>query len=340
MNLYDFSSENRHRIKRFVRENRIVLIIFQGSDPGIDLKFLRRLGVRTIASEDHSFDRQTQSFARAAAKFLLRSGLKRNVHDLHIANTRGQYDFLRQYAYLPRRRLRIVPYGIDPEFYRPGDHKMACSQLGLDPDTIWIMAAGQSRPEKRVDLLIDSVRRVKEARPLARIGFFYVGDGLMLDQWKTLAQSFPSPADFRFFGKQTDMRTFYHAASMFIHAASRESFGLVLVEAMASGLPVIATRADGPKEIIRHGCTGYLIERDDWHSFVSAMLSYIDQPELRQKHGSTARERCVEHYRSDREAREWGQIMRPFLGISRHSDRRLPRGRNRASSAEPRAYQT
>lgn len=312
--LYDFSLENREHIKRFVRENQIVVIMFQGNDPTIDLKFLRRLGVRTVSTEDHSFNEQRQSFARAAAKFVLRSVLKQNVHDIHIANTRGQYDFLRKYARLPRRRLRTVPYGIDPEFYYPADHKAACSELGLDPDTVWIMAASQSRPEKRVDLLINAVRRVKEARPLTPIGFFYVGDGLMLTQWKALAQSLPSAADYRFFGKQTDMRPFYHAASVFIHGAARESFGLVLAEAMASGLPVISTRAHGPTEIIRDGRSGYLIERDDWDAFVTAMLSYIDCPELSERHGTIGRQICLEYYTSDREASELANLIRPLLG--------------------------
>ncbi len=175
------------------------------------------------------------------------------------------------------------------------------------------MAAAQSRPEKRVDLLIDAVRRVKEARPLTPIGFFYVGDGWMLAQWKELARNLPSDTDYRFFGKQTDMRTFYHAASIFIHGSVKESFGLVLVEAMASGLPIVATRAHGPAEIIQDGSTGYLIEQDDWDAFVNAIVCYIDHPELRESHGTMGRQRCLQQYASDREASELAGLIRPFL---------------------------
>jgi len=312
---YDFSSENKERIKGFLQANRIAVVIFQSANLGeIDLKFLHSLGVRTISTEDNSFDdTQTQSFILAAAKFVLRKILKLKIHDLHIANTRGQYDFLRTYVYLPTQRLRIVPYGIDTEYYSPSDRRAACSQLGLDAETIWIMAASQSRPEKRVDLLINAVKRVKEARPLTRIGFFYVGDGWMLAQWKELAQSLLSAADCRFFGKQTDLRSFYQAASIFIHGAYKESFGLVLAEAMASGLPVVATKAHGPVEIIQDGTTGYLIERDDWDGFVSAILCYIDQPPLREGHGDAGRRRCVERYSCDREATELANLIRPFL---------------------------
>jgi len=313
---YDFSPENRERIKRFVYENRIVVVIFQGANIGeIDLKFFHSLGVRTISTEDNSFDHtRTQSFIRAATKFVLRTIFKLKIHDLHIANTRAQYDFLRHFVYLPPQRLRLIPYGIDTDYYRPGDRRLACSQLRLDPETIWIMAAAQSRPEKRVDLLIDAVRRVKEARPLRRIGFFYVGDGWMLAQWKELARNLLPATDYRFFGKQSDLRPFYHAASLFIHGAIRESFGLVLAEAMASGLPVIATRASGPAEIIHQGNTGYLIGSDDWDAFIGAILSYIDRPELGRSHGEMGRRRCLECYTSDREASELAGLIRPFLG--------------------------
>lgn len=314
-NFYDFSPENREWIRQFVQENRIAVVIFQSAGIGeIDLKFLYNLGVRTISTEDNSFDHtRTQSVIPAAAKFVLRKILKRNIHDFHVANSKGQHDFLRNFVCLPAQRLRIIPYGIDTEFYSPGNRVAACSQLGLDPRTVWIMAASQSRPEKRVDLLINAFKRVREARPLAGIGFFYVGDGWMLPQWKELARSLLPDTDYRFFGKQSDLRPFYQAASIFTHGAYKESFGLVLAEAMASGLPVVATRAHGPVEIIQDGTTGYLIERDDWDSFVSSVISYIDQPQLRKSHGDTGRRRCLERYSCDREATELANLIRPFL---------------------------
>jgi glycosyltransferase involved in cell wall biosynthesis len=312
---YDFSSANKQRLETIVRENRIVLIVFQGASIGeIDLGFFHGLGIRTINTEDSSFDHaRTQRFTKATAKLLLRRLLKRGVHDVHIANTQGQYDFLSHFAYLPRQRLRTISYGIDTDHYRPGDRILACAQLNLDPETLWIMAAAQARPEKRVDMLINAVERVKSARPNARIGFFYVGAGQLLEKWKGLAQTLPSAADYRFFGKQSDLRPFYQAASIFIHGAFKESFGLVMAEAMASGLPVIATRAHGPAELILEGSTGYLVERDDWDAFVRAVLTYVDREDLRRSHGDMARRRCLQHYTCGREASQMAYLLRSFL---------------------------
>jgi glycosyltransferase involved in cell wall biosynthesis len=317
-NFYDYSHNNKRRLAEFVSRNSIKLVVLQGASFGeIDIRFLHELGALTLNTEDSSFDHErTQWFAITIAKFIERRLMKLNVHDLHIANTKGQYDFLRQFAQLSPRRLHIVPYGIDTEFYSPGNGRAACAKLGLDPETLWIMAAAQARPEKRVDLIMKSIARVKEHRPLMPIGFFYVGGGLLLAEWQELARNLPSSIDYQFFGKQLDLRTFYRAASIFVHGASRESFGLVLAEAMASGLPVVATRAHGPAEIVESGRTGFLVERDDWDGFVAAVLRYIDDPQLRRSHGASGRARVLERYAGEREAAELATLMRLIVSKS------------------------
>lgn len=316
LDFYDNAPENKEAIRKFITSHNVRVVVFQSANlDQIDLKFLRKLNIRTVNTEDDSFDpTRTQSMFLWTAKLFMRTILKLGVHDMHIANSKGQYEFLRRFSLLPQRRLRTIPYGVDMDHFRPGNRAVACAELGLDPNTVWIMAAAQARPEKRVHLLIDVVRMVKEARPHAPVGFFYVGDGVMLEQWREHVRSLPSAAqDYRFFGKQTNLRPYYQAASIFVHGASRESFGLVLVEAMASGLPVIATRADGPAEIVRNGVTGYLIERDDWKTFADAILSYIDNPELMQNHGLAGRQRSLANWSPDREATEIASVILPYL---------------------------
>ena len=183
--------------------------------------------------------------------------------------------------------MRIVYHGVDTQNYQPGGRREACAQLGLDPETLWIMAAAQARPEKRVDLLIDVVKRVKDARPKTSIGIIICSEMTAgcWRQWSELGQSLLPTSDQRFFGKQSNMGPLYRAASIFIHGGFIESFGLVLVEAYGkTAYRLSAIRAHGPMEIIDDGRTGFLIERDDRDGFVSAVLSYIDQPELRIAH--------------------------------------------------------
>ena len=315
LDFYDPSEANRQRIARFVTENRVRLVVFQGASPDeIDTPFFRRLGVKTANTEDSSFDRAlVQPIAVQLAKLFLRRILQRNLHDIYIANSSGQADFLLNFVKLPRSRVKLVRYGIDTDLYSPGDRTAACRQLGLDPKISWIMAAAQSRPEKRVDCLLHAVRRVRDARPEMPIGFFYVGGGEKLKEWQDLARTLLPEHACRFFGKQIEMQVFYRAASLFIHGSVRESFGLVLTEAMASGLPVVATTADGPAEIIEHGRTGFLVGQHDWDAFVDAILRYVESLDLRHAHGESARRRCVANFSNSRAAIELAECLRPLI---------------------------
>ena len=314
---YDYSEANKSRLKQFIQAHGISLVVFMSAQPStLDLAFLNRLGVRTLNTENDSYDHaRRQPFLVLAAKFILRRVLKRQLHDLHIANSNAQYDFLRRFAQMPKSRLRMIRDGVDTDSYVPGDRASACVKLGLDPNFLWIMAASQARPEKRVECLLEAVRRAKEARPNAPIGFFYVGGGDMLGSCEEQSAAYPDADHYRFFGGQLDLRPFYQAASIFIHGAFRESFGLVIAEAMASGLPVVSTRAHGPAETIQDGRTGRLVDRDDWDGFVTALLDYLDRPALRQQHGSQGRDRCLEQFSIFRQAEEFSVLIRPFLRI-------------------------
>lgn len=314
-NFYDYSTSNKPRLAQFIRDHGISIVFFMSAWPkSVDLPFLRELGVTLLNSENDSYDhKRRQSFFSTAAKFIIRRVLGQQIYDLHIANSRGQYEFLRRYAQIPQRRLRVVINGIDTNHFQPGDRAAACERLGLDPSVCWIMAASQARPEKRVNLLIHAVQKARELRPQQAIGFFYVGDGQMLDEWRAIAADLPGADTFRFFGRQADLQVFYQAASIFIHGSSRESFGLVIAESMASGLPVLATYAHGPSEIIKNGVTGWLTDPDDWKSFIARLVEYLDDPALRQRHGDAGRQRCVEQFSIARQAHEIATLIRPFL---------------------------
>ena len=323
IDFYDLSEENRRKISRFAADNRVCLVVFQGASPGeIDTAFFRRLGVNTANTEDGRFDNTArQSIPVQFTKALLRRGLKRNLHQLYIANSSGQVEFLLNYVKLPRSRVKLVRCGIDTDFYRPGDRIAACRRLELDPGVTWIMAASQSRPEKRVDGLVHAMQRVMDAHPDKPIGFFYVGGGAKLQEWRDLARRVLPGHRWRFFGRQSEVQPFYQAASIFIHGAERESFGLVLAEAMASGLPIVATDSYGPAEIVEQNTTGFLVGKSDWEGFVAAILRYLDSPDLRQAHGEAARQRCVANFAISRAGVEMAEALRPLIPSNPQKER-------------------
>ena len=312
---YDYSPANRRRLAELVRHHGLAVVVFMAAQAAdVDLAFLRGLGVRTINTENGSQPPGlTQSFVRRLAKIVVRRMLGRQLHDLHVAHSRGQYDFLRRFAQVPEQRLRLVAEGIDTRHFLPGDRAEACAQTGLDAGTRWILAAAQARPEKRVDQVIRAVDGAKRQRPGRPVGFVFVGGGQMLAHWRGLAAALPDAAAYRFVGPQTDLRPYYRAATLFVHGSLRETFGFVLAEAMASALPVVATLTHGAADIVADGRTGRLLGPDDWDGFTAAVLDYLDHPDLCARHGQAGRNRCDLLFAIDRQAAAFAALIHPFV---------------------------
>ena len=315
LDCYNFSPENLGRIEHFIKTHAIKVMVFMSALPStVNLDALHRLGVRTVNTENDSFDhRKRDPLHVRAAKFILRRVLQRQVHDKHLANAESQRDFLLNYACIPPSRVSLVRNGIDCEFFRPGDARAARRQLGLAEDRFWIVSVAQARPEKRLEFIIESARRIIEARPGRDIGFIYVGDGPAVEGWKKLAADCGLAERFVFAGRQNDLRPYYQASRLMVHAAERESFGLAVVEAMACGLPAVACAAAGPKETILHDRSGMVVGIDDLDGFTQAILGYVDDEARLAEHGRNARARVVDAYSIERHGRELAAEILPLL---------------------------
>jgi glycosyltransferase involved in cell wall biosynthesis len=202
---------------------------------------------------------------------------------------------------------------VDCAWFCPGDRAEAQALTGLDPTRFWILAVAQARSEKRVNELLKVIKRVGDARPDKRIGFVYVGDGPPAMEWKDLAVELGIDDICVFAGRQNDVRPYYRAASLMVHAAERESFGLAIVEAMACGLPVIASAAVGPLETIRDGQTGALIDLHDFDAFTTAVLRYLDDAKLTLDHSNNARMHVDQAYNVVRHGKEFAMHIGRFL---------------------------
>lgn len=315
LDCYDNSAAGRAAIADFVRKHNIKVMVFMSALPQtVCLDLLHKLGVRTINTEDDSFDPgQRDGFVKRGAKFLLRRVLQRQVHDLHLANSAAQFHFLLNYQLLPRKRVALMKNSVDCSHFCPGDRQAAHAQVGLDPDRFWIIAVAQARSEKRIERLIQVIHDVVQMRPAARIGFVYVGDGPPIAAYKQQAVALGLQDSCVFVGRQNDVRPYFRAADLMVHAAERESFGLAIVEAMACGIPVIASAALGPRETIIDDQTGALIPLDDFAMFTQAVLRYVDDIKTTRIHGENARAHVDAAYNIVRHGKEFAEHVARFL---------------------------
>jgi glycosyltransferase involved in cell wall biosynthesis len=197
-------------------------------------------------------------------------------------------------------RLVLWPRGVDGVLFRPdrpGRHEIRAS-LGYEPDDVVVAYVSRLAPEKNVEYLAEALSIVAAARPAAR--FLFVGDG---PSRPALENTIGAHATFVGYRTGEDLADHYAAADLFAFSSLTETFGNVILEAMASGLPVIATRAGGVGETVRPGETGVLVEPSAPPSqFADAVISFIDDADNRRRTSASARAYAL--------SQSWDEIMR------------------------------
>lgn len=311
VDLYDAREENRNRVMNFIDENNVKIVVFMSAMPStLPMSWYAEKKVLTITTENDSFDQgSSQGIIKGFAKWILRSALKRDVHSLHIANSNTQYQFLARYCKYPRERLAVVVNGVDVERFIPGDRIAACRALGLQEDVFWVMVASQARQEKRVDKIIELAGDIFLDNQDMKLRFMYLGAGPQLKAWKELARKKSLESRFLFFGQRDNLVPYYQAASLFVHAAERESFGLVIAEALACGCPVVASAAAGPVEILSNSQAGFVVELNDFHSMKNRILNYYNNPDTRNAHGRNAVVHVRKNFSIYRQAKEFSELI-------------------------------
>ncbi|HEV2580153.1 MAG TPA: glycosyltransferase, partial [Ktedonobacteraceae bacterium] len=177
------------------------------------------------------------------------------------------------------RAVHVIPCGVDLACFAPHDRREAREQLGWNPDSHILLFAGRLDPFKGPDLLLRAAAMMEEKAEVVIVGG-KPGDA-EIHSLRELAADLKLRRRAHFPGAQSQQRLslMYSAADVTVVPSYHESFGLVAVESLACGTPVVATRAGGLTTIVRHGETGYLIPRCPGF-FAATLDGLLQQPDL------------------------------------------------------------
>jgi glycosyltransferase involved in cell wall biosynthesis len=199
----------------------------------------------------------------------------------------------------PRRRQWLVYPGaslgaFDPSRL-PGPSIMR-AKLGLPPDGPLIGMVGRLQRWKGMHVFIDAMAQVHCSRPDARaviVGGAHETEPRYADELRAQVRARGLEGVVTFAGFRTDVAEWMQAMDVFVHASEREPFGIVVIEAMALGKPVIAGSEGGPAEIIEDGVNGVLVPYGDDGSLAHAILRYLDDHAFASRLGAAARIRAA-----------------------------------------------
>ncbi len=193
------------------------------------------------------------------------------------------------------QKIAVVPNGIsDPEIKPTLEATRIRSEFAVGTDSPLIVCVARLEKEKDVPTLIAAMKTVVATKPTARC--LIVGEGSYRAALEQQVAHLGLAGDVTLTGFRRDSLAFIATADVFILPSLAEPFGLVILEAMALGKPVIASDAGGPKEIVSHGETGLLVPPASPDAVAAALLQLIGDPTARARMGAEGRRRFTSNY--------------------------------------------
>jgi len=223
----------------------------------------------------------------------------------------ARHGALASYTELLGDRLIEIPLGVDAQRFVPvnnvpeGFSPPQSDRGGLKAAATVLFVGGLDRAHafKGIPVLLEAIARVPAVR--AQI----VGDGDLRPQYEAQTRSLGIADRVAFLGAISDamLPAVYQSADVLVlpSTARSEAFGVVLLEAMASGIPVIASDLPGVRTVIAEGETGFLVPPDDVATLAERLADLVGNPERRHRMGATARRRVEEWYDWDRIIDQW-----------------------------------
>ena len=266
----------------------------------------RMARVPLIVSSEHTLEQESR-------RRYVANRITGRLPHVHHCVSQAVADFAADKIGLSRQRLVVIRNGIDPgAFERTEDRDGVRMSLGLPTDVPLVGCVAQLKPVKRVDVLLEAVARVE--RP---VGLVLVGDGLERRSLETLAVRLEIADRVRFSGEQPDPRPWLHALDVFALASDVEGLPVAALEAMAAGLPVVATSVGGTPEVVSDEVTGLLVPRGDPAALAAALDSLLADRDRAAVMGARARDRACAEFDARRMVSEINELYR-----SRLEDRR------------------
>jgi glycosyltransferase involved in cell wall biosynthesis len=208
----------------------------------------------------------------------------------------------------PRRPSFVVHPGIEAPASNVRERLALRVELGLPQDRLVIGIVGRLQPWKGQHLLLAALAALREAGHAVH-GLIVGGKALGLSpEYEPYLHSLADELGIRdsvtFTGRVAEGVRYLAAMDIFVNTSSREPFGIVLLEAMAAGLPTVAFDSGGPREIIEPGRSGLLVAERTVEALAAAIETLLVDPELRRRLSEAGRERVERRFTADRMTRD------------------------------------
>lgn len=288
-------NRNLHRI---IKKYKLDLLQIYGGPGGVFL--LRKPNVPVIYVANHTYAQQYKNLEKSIYRVLMkleRKGYKYAQRIVAISTTTK--DSLVNDYQVPSEKITVIPVGVDVGIFKPLDIKKI-------PNSV--LYVGRLCERKGLYYLIESIKMVREAIP--NIKLYLIGKGNLREELQRLVEKHGLLRNVVFIGKvsEEELIKWYNRAEVFVLPSLFEGFGIVCIEAMACGVPVIGTKVPGIVDIIRDRDNGLLVPPQDPDSLAKAIVQMLKDKGLCKYLGERERKGILGKF-------DWSKISEEFIDL-------------------------
>jgi glycosyltransferase involved in cell wall biosynthesis len=260
----------------------------------VGVKLARQLGISCVETYHTYFEEYLYHYIPFLPKLFLKSvarALTRrqcNQMDAVVVPSQAMHEVLDDYGV--RAPVSVIPTGIEPGDLPPGSRERFCSTHGIDASRPMLVHIGRVAHEKNIAFLLDVLLAVRRVVP--DVLLVIAGEGPALAHLRRKALVLRLERNVRFLGylkRGPALSDCYCAGDVFIFASATETQGLVLLEAMTLGVPVVSTAVMGTRDILAAG-KGALVAGETVTDFADKVVRLLGDPRLRERLGREARD--------------------------------------------------
>jgi len=229
-------------------------------------------------------------------------------------------DLLVKLIGIKEHKIKVLPNGVDTELFSPivshEDKKRLRINVNLPENGFLIGCVAALRPVKDHKGLLEALTSVTSSKPPIDtnkdIYLILVGDGPLASELKNLSKQLHVEDKIIFMGRRNDVHKILQTLDVFVLNSRTEGMSYAILEAMASGLPVIATDVGANVELINHDSEGYLVSQGDVESLAGYMAKLASDQSLLSRMGKNAREKIIKSYSLTKMVSSYRDLYREF----------------------------
>lgn len=268
------------------------------------------LGVPFIFNYDHNDMYRAQQKLR-----LLLDRLANGLTDHIVAVSASTRDFLIRQEGVPAEKITLIYNGVDLERFQPAPDAAPRAAWrrawGLPEYAPVVAGVGRLRPQKNFPLFLRAAREV--LREIPQANFVIAGEGPDRGDLENLARDLGIAPQVHFLGYVSEMAALYAAVDVLLMTSLAEGTPLTVLEAMAMGVPVVATRVDGMAEVLEDGVDAYLVSLGDVAACAQRTCRLLQDQVLARRFSQAGRSKVRDHYSAVSMTRQVEKIYLKYL---------------------------